>query len=197
MSQDLHTLRMVEPPVVVHPATRHRIHDLGKVLQSLVVPVTAAFTRNTKRVLNQQLRHDFERWHPQIRTAADPGLERRIDPVCRTRVPNRARSELPGIELTTYGTQGVGPQPLPASRPDRPLHYCFRSLSNVYYSLRRACSPSYPRWPTQGSRSKLTRRKGPAPQHPVETVWPTADVRRVSVAVDTAFAVSPCLEPTA
>jgi hypothetical protein len=24
------------------------------------------------RVLNQQLRHEFERWHPQIRTAVDP-----------------------------------------------------------------------------------------------------------------------------
>jgi hypothetical protein len=24
------------------------------------------------RVLNQQLRKDFERWHPQLRTAADP-----------------------------------------------------------------------------------------------------------------------------
>jgi hypothetical protein len=27
-------------------------------------------------------------------------------PVCRVRVPNRARSELPGIKLTTYSTQG-------------------------------------------------------------------------------------------
>ena len=27
-------------------------------------------------------------------------------PVCRTRVPNRARPELPGIKLTTYHTQG-------------------------------------------------------------------------------------------
>jgi hypothetical protein len=24
------------------------------------------------RVLNQQLRKDFERWHPQLRSAADP-----------------------------------------------------------------------------------------------------------------------------
>ncbi len=24
------------------------------------------------RVLNQQLRNDFERWHPQLRAAADP-----------------------------------------------------------------------------------------------------------------------------
>jgi hypothetical protein len=24
------------------------------------------------RVLNQRLRHDFERWHPQLRAAADP-----------------------------------------------------------------------------------------------------------------------------
>lgn len=28
------------------------------------------------------------------------------NPVCRTSVPNRVRSELPGIKLTTYGTQG-------------------------------------------------------------------------------------------
>jgi hypothetical protein len=24
------------------------------------------------RVLNQPLRHDFERWHPQLRATADP-----------------------------------------------------------------------------------------------------------------------------
>jgi hypothetical protein len=33
-------------------------------------------------------------------------LVRRSDPVCRARAPNRARSELPGIKLTTYRTQG-------------------------------------------------------------------------------------------
>ena len=34
------------------------------------------------------------------------GLERRSNPVCRTRGPNRVRPELPGIKLTTYRTQG-------------------------------------------------------------------------------------------
>ncbi len=39
-------------------------------------------------------------------TVSSNGLERRIYPVCRARVPNQARSELPGIKLTTYHTQG-------------------------------------------------------------------------------------------
>jgi hypothetical protein len=34
------------------------------------------------------------------------GLERRNNPVCRARVPNRGRPELPGIKLTTYRTRG-------------------------------------------------------------------------------------------
>jgi hypothetical protein len=41
-----------------------------------------------------------------IETVFSIGLEHRIDPVCRARGPNRARPELPGIKLTTYGTQG-------------------------------------------------------------------------------------------
>lgn len=41
-----------------------------------------------------------------IGTVSSNGLERRVDPVCRTCAPNRGRSELPGIKLTTYGTQG-------------------------------------------------------------------------------------------
>ena len=41
-----------------------------------------------------------------IGTVFSNGLERRINPVCRARARNRARSELPGIKLTTYGTQG-------------------------------------------------------------------------------------------
>ena len=41
-----------------------------------------------------------------IGTVFSNGLEHRINPVCRARVPNRARSELPGIKLTTYRTRG-------------------------------------------------------------------------------------------
>jgi hypothetical protein len=41
-----------------------------------------------------------------IGTVFASGLERRSNPVCRTRAPNRARLELPGIKPTTYRTQG-------------------------------------------------------------------------------------------
>jgi hypothetical protein len=41
-----------------------------------------------------------------IGTVSSNGLERRDNPACRARVPNRVRSELPGIKLTTYSTQG-------------------------------------------------------------------------------------------
>jgi hypothetical protein len=39
-------------------------------------------------------------------TVSSNGLKHRRNPVYRTRGPNRVRSELPGIKLTTYGTQG-------------------------------------------------------------------------------------------
>ncbi len=41
-----------------------------------------------------------------IGTVSSNGLERRCNPVCLIRAPNRVRSELPGIKLTTYRTQG-------------------------------------------------------------------------------------------
>ncbi len=41
-----------------------------------------------------------------IVTVSSNGLERRCNPVCLIRAPNRVGSELPGIKLTTYRTQG-------------------------------------------------------------------------------------------
>jgi hypothetical protein len=39
MTQDLHTVRAVEPTVVVYPATHHRVDDLGKILEDITEEV--------------------------------------------------------------------------------------------------------------------------------------------------------------
>ena len=41
-----------------------------------------------------------------IGTVSSNGLVRRSNPPRRIRVPNRVRSELPGVKLTTYSTGG-------------------------------------------------------------------------------------------